>query len=53
MASQKLMNDELTAFVLSLTPEEASKILSHLPELISLLLAEGPPSPQEPSPQSA
>lgn len=47
MAIQKNMNDELIAFVLSLTDEEVDKIVNRLPELISLLEEEVPPSPRE------
>lgn len=53
MAIQKTMNDELAAFVLSLTEEEVDKIVNRLPELISLLLTTSPPCPLEPSPKSA
>lgn len=47
MAIQKNMNDELIAFVLSLTEEEVDKIVNRLPELISLLEEEVPSFPRE------
>lgn len=53
MAIQKNMNDELIAFVLSLTDEDVDTLVNRLPELISLLGESYQPCHQEQTLQTA
>lgn len=47
MAIQKNMKEELLVFLANLTDEEIDTLVNRLPELISSLEEEAPPSPRE------